>query len=104
MSENGKGSKLRPLSVDQKTFSDNWERAFSTPQEMCEYSGLPTPVSVEDMQRGIVELSNKLKVQTGAPDEYLQSVQSGMFWELYPQLSGKWEFDSCEWARLNVHR
>jgi hypothetical protein len=102
MSENGKGDKQRPLSVDQKTFSDNWERAFST-HEICEYSGLPTPATVEDIQRGIIELSNKLKEQKEAPAEYLQTIQSGIFWELYPQLSGKWEFDSCEWTRLNVH-
>jgi hypothetical protein len=104
MSENGKGHKQRPLSVDQKTFSDNWERAFSTPHEICEYSGLPKPVTMESIRKEITELSNKVKHANEPPQEYLQSVQSGMFWELYPQLSGKWEFDSCEWARLNVHR
>ena len=103
MSENGKGDKQRPLSVDQKTFSDNWERAFST-QEMCEYSGLPTAATVESIQKEITELSNKLKSQTDAPDEYLASVRSGMFWELYPHLSGKWELDAMEWEKFNVHR
>lgn len=103
MSENGKGDKQRPLSVDQKTFSDNWERAFST-QETCAYSGLPSPATMESIQKEITELSNKLKQTNEPPQEYLQSVQSGMFWELYPELSGKWEFDSCEWTRLNVHR
>jgi len=103
MSENGKGDKQRPLSVDQKTFSDNWERAFSK-NEICEYSGLPTPVTVESIQKEITELSNKLKSQTDAPDEYLASVRSGMFWELYPHLSGKWELDAMEWEKFNVHR
>lgn len=28
MSENGKGDKPRPLSVDRETFETNWERAF----------------------------------------------------------------------------
>jgi hypothetical protein len=28
-SEAGKGSKLRPYSVDQKTFNDNWEKIFN---------------------------------------------------------------------------
>ena len=103
MNENGKGDKQRPLSVDQKTFSDNWERAFST-QEMCEYSGLPTAATVESIQKEITELSNKLKSQTDAPDEYLASVRSGMCWELYPHLSGKWELDAMEWEKFNVHR
>ena len=103
MSENGKGDKQRPSSVDQKTFSDNWDVAFSD-HERCEYSGLPTPVTVENIQREITELSNKLKAQTGAPDEYLQTIQSGMFWELYPHLSGKWELDAMEWEKFNVHR
>jgi len=104
MSENGKGDKQRPLSVDQKTFSDNWERAFSTPQEMCEYSGLPTPVTAESIQKELTDLSNKVKTRTEAPDEYLASVRSGMFWELYPHLSGKWELDTVEWEKFNVHR
>jgi hypothetical protein len=95
----GKGDKQRPLSVNQETFSNNWERAFST-QEMCEYSGLPTPATVESIQREINELSNKLK----APDEYLASIQSGMFWELYPELSGKWELDAPVWGKKDVHR
>jgi hypothetical protein len=102
MSENGKGSTVRPLSVDQKTFSDNWERVFSTLQETCEYSGLSTPVTVEDIQREINELSKKL--QDDPPAEYLQSIQSGMFWELYPHLSGQWKLDASEWRKYNVHR
>lgn len=28
MSENGKGDKPRPISVDRDTFEKNWERAF----------------------------------------------------------------------------
>lgn len=28
MSENGKGDKPRPLSIDRDTFEKNWERAF----------------------------------------------------------------------------
>ena len=104
MSENGKGSKVRPLSVDQKTFSNNWERAFSAPQELCEYSGLPTPVTVESIQHEITELSNKLKKNNEAPSEYLQTMQSGMFWELYPDLTGNWELDSSAWGKKDVHR
>jgi hypothetical protein len=103
MSENGKGDKQRPLSVDQKTFSSNWDRAFSK-NEICEYSGLPTPVTVESIQQKITELSNKLKKNNEAPSEYLQTIQSGMFWELYPELTGNWELDSSAWGKLDVHR
>ncbi len=103
MSENGKGDKQRPLSVTQETFSNNWIRAFSK-NEICEYSGLPTPVTVESIQKEITELSNKLKAQTDVPDEYVKTIQSGMFWELYPDLTGSWELDAIEWGKLNVHR
>lgn len=36
MSDGGKGSSPRPYSVDQKTFSDNWDRIFNkpTPKEL----------------------------------------------------------------------
>ena len=36
MSDGGKGSSPRPYSVDQKTFSNNWDRIFKkkTPQEI----------------------------------------------------------------------
>ena len=36
MSDGGKGSSPRPYSVDQKTYSDNWDRIFKkkTPQEI----------------------------------------------------------------------
>jgi hypothetical protein len=31
MSDGGKGSKSRPLSVNLETFDDNWDRIFSQP-------------------------------------------------------------------------
>jgi len=43
--QNGKGDTPRPLSVDHKTFADNWDRVFSQPEETCAYSGLPTTSS-----------------------------------------------------------
>lgn len=101
--QNGKGDKQRPLSVDRETFASNWNQAFSK-NEICEYSGLPTAATVESIQKEITELSNKLKSHTGTPDEYLASIRSGMFWELYPHLSGKWELDAVEWGKQNVHR
>lgn len=33
MSDGGKGSAPRPLSVDQETFESNWDRIFSKKQE-----------------------------------------------------------------------
>lgn len=78
MSENGKGDKQRPLSVGQEIFTSNWERTFK---------------------------SNELtEVYTVAPDEYIQTIQSGMFWELYPELTGTWELDAAAWRNQNVHR
>lgn len=65
---NGKGDTPRPLSVDNKTFENNWERTFKGNQrkidkkieelqkdietvrqklDNCEYSGLPSPTSYE---------------------------------------------------------
>ena len=33
MSDGGKGSSPRPYSVDQKTFSDNWDNIFKKKEE-----------------------------------------------------------------------
>ena len=38
----GKGSKPRPLSVDQKTFDDNWDKIFKK-DTWDHYSDLPNP-------------------------------------------------------------
>lgn len=45
---NGKGDKQRPLSVDKKTFDNNWDRIFNKNLEVpggmwkhnCNYNGL----------------------------------------------------------------
>ena len=45
---NGKGDKQRPLSVDKKTFDNNWDRIFNKNLEVpggmwkhnCKYNGL----------------------------------------------------------------
>lgn len=65
---NGKGDKPRPISVDSKTYENNWERTFGSSTKSidkrleelqhdinvirekldnCEYSGLPTPESYD---------------------------------------------------------
>lgn len=50
MSDGGKGSKPRPLSVDQKTFDDNWNAIFSKEKTWDHYSDLPNPKAYSDYQ------------------------------------------------------
>ena len=45
---NGKGDTARPFSVDQQTFSSNWDRTFGQKDPICEYSGLPNTSSYND--------------------------------------------------------
>jgi hypothetical protein len=54
MSDGGKGSSPRPYSVDQKTFSDNWDRIFNK----------PTPKEIDDAKaedEAFAEIEKKLK-------------------------------------------
>ena len=44
----GKGSKPRPLSVDQKTFDDNWDKIFKK-EKWDHYSDLPSPEYYQDI-------------------------------------------------------
>lgn len=32
--------------------------------------------------------------------EYQRLLSSGMFWEFYPKLTGNWEKDKIEWAKI----
>jgi hypothetical protein len=52
MSQNGKGDKQRPISVDKEIFNSNWDRIFSKKKEEneCHYSGLPSVNSYEQKQ------------------------------------------------------
>lgn len=45
MSDGGKGSKPRPFSVDQKTFSENWNKIFGKKdtQAVCPDCGIDLP-------------------------------------------------------------
>lgn len=45
MSDGGKGSKPRPISVDKKTFDDNWDKIFKKDKEVNEYQDI---LSTED--------------------------------------------------------
>jgi hypothetical protein len=67
---NGKGDTPRPFSVDQETFNNNWDRIFNN--------------SNEDI-----------------PDiEYTAALRSGLFWELFPELTGYWKADKLRWKTL----
>jgi len=79
MTSAGKGDTPRPLSVDQKTFENNWERTFSKNQ----------------LDR---DLSMSEKHQFYA--EYNALLESGMFWVRHPNLSGNWNVDKGEWYTI----
>lgn len=72
---NGKGDSPRPLSVDQKTFSNNWERAFGKKD------------SIDDQKF-----------------TYMTELHSGMFYEWYPSLTGEWEKDKTWWTLARMMR
>ena len=72
---NGKGDSPRPLSVDQKTFSNNWERAFGKKD------------SIDDQKF-----------------TYMTELHSGMFYEWYPSLTGEWEKDKTRWTLARMMR
>jgi hypothetical protein len=54
MSDGGKGSTPRPLSVDQKTFNDNWDRIFKNNDTWDHYSDLPNPDSYKNEYQDIL--------------------------------------------------
>lgn len=55
---NGKGDTPRPLSVDIKTYKNNWERIFNSKDDTCEYSGLPSTQSYNDTTNGTTDGNN----------------------------------------------
>jgi hypothetical protein len=55
---NGKGDTPRPLSVDIKTYKNNWERIFTKKDDTCEYSGLPSTQSYDDTTNGSTKGNN----------------------------------------------
>ena len=60
----GKGSKPRPLSVDQKTFDDNWNNIFNKPDHWDHYSDLPSPNSYQDIlstEDCVLDALNKIR-------------------------------------------
>jgi hypothetical protein len=51
---NGKGSTMRPFSVDQETYTNNWEKVFGKKKDDCAYSGLPSVVSYDQSENEYV--------------------------------------------------
>ena len=72
---NGKGYTPRPFSVDQKTYETNWANTFKQTSDR------------------LLSLSEKYALHA----EYVQQVESGMFWEMHPELTGTWEVDKEQW-------
>lgn len=53
MSDGGKGSRARPLSVDRKTFEDNWDRIFGNSRvrkEVQQIRDLKDTTTIEEKQ------------------------------------------------------
>jgi hypothetical protein len=53
MSDGGKGSAPRPLSVDRKTFDNNWDAIFKK-EKWDNYSDLPNPDAYKDDYQDIL--------------------------------------------------
>lgn len=81
---NGKGDTPRPLSVDQETFNSNWERAFGE-----------KPPKYTEKKRSVIDEQHS---------DYLSELHSGMFYEWYPSLTGKWENDKTRWVLYRTMR
>lgn len=79
----GKGSSPRPISVDQETFTSNWERAF----------GKSAPIT-----------EPKRSVMDDQKFTYMTELHSGMFYEWYPSLTGEWEKDKARWTLARMMR
>jgi hypothetical protein len=80
MSGNGKGDSPRPFSVTIDTYKNNFDRIFGKKDETCEYSGLPSTQSYTEPEGNLRE-------------EYDATLESGMFFEWFPGLTGEWEQD-----------
>lgn len=83
MATNGKGSSPRPFSISQTEYVDKHARTFP-PKIREKYDG--------DRNELILF------------EEYLAELNSGMFFEIYPQLTGEWKKDKSEWSNIKLTR
>ena len=58
------------------------------------------PFSVD---RDVFE-ANMRQTINNAKDRYREAVASGMFWELFPELTGVWSEDREKWTELLTQR
>ena len=87
MSGNGKGDTPRPFSVTIDTYKNNFDRIFGKKDDTCEYSGLPSTQSYAEPEGNLRE-------------EYDATLESGMFFEWFPGLTGEWEQDKERFKSL----
>lgn len=74
-SEAGKGDGARPFSVDQETFATRHEATFGYKMPWWELRDY---------------------------EEYKKVLDSGMFFELFPGLTGTWKEDKLRWMSLRT--
>jgi hypothetical protein len=87
---NGKGDAPRPYSVPIETYKNNFDKIFGKKDaDNCYYSGLPSTQSYAEPEGNLRE-------------EYDAILESGMFFEWFPGLTGTWEEDKERWR--TVHR
>ncbi len=85
---NGKGDTPRPFSVTMETYKNNFDRIFGKKEEdHCHYSGLPSTQSYAEPEGNLRE-------------EYEATLESGMFFEWFPGLTGEWEQDRDRFRAL----
>lgn len=77
MSEAGKGHDPRPFSVDKETFTQNHEATFGKKMPWWERRDF---------------------------EEYRRLLDSGMFFEFHPELTGDWNTDREVWIRIKATR
>lgn len=83
MSTNGKGSKPRPFSIPFHEYDKNHTNIF--------------PPKVRERYNG-----NRDELIFF--EEYLKELNSGMFFEIYPELSGNWKDDKATWSAIKLTR
>ncbi len=84
MSQNGKGSKPRPFSVSTEDFHKNLENTFG-----------------DTSKKKYTDLSS-LRSELETFEEYQSLLKSGMFFELYPDLTGEWQRDKFNWYNIKA--
>lgn len=64
---NGKGSRARPLAVDQRTYAENWDRTFRSQSEHSIHTVFPKTTLVERTDFETIDLT---KTNDGGDDYF----------------------------------